>query len=300
MAYSSFDDGIPYPNLKSHMHERIEIPRESLQQRMQRYLRQKPAVRKAEGWFARFVKRFKVIKYRWVWWRVLMGFGHLYLRIAHRLEIRGRHNIPKKGAIFYLLHNGNADVEVFLSAMKQPVSIFTAIGNSFFADLMEHCFGFVARRGTRDVMVEKMIRTILKKNRYFAIWPEGSPARGPPGPLGPPNPIEPFSGIIRVYSVINSRKNNIPFVPVLIRGAESNRGNRTKKKRKILVEIFKPIYIPRNWLQPPEKGGKTPREIINKLMLVLARKVGFNSLAKNWALERRRRAGGQPWGRPRN
>nr|MDO8111746.1 hypothetical protein [Candidatus Sigynarchaeota archaeon] len=64
---------------------------------------------------------------------------------------------------------------------------------------------------------------------------------------------------------------------------------------KILVEFLKPIYIPRDWLKRPEEGGKTPREIIDKLMLVLARKVGYKTLRKNWALERRRQLEGRPW-----
>jgi len=63
--------------------------------------------------------------------------------------------------------------------------------------------------------VEAMIRRILLHNRFFAIWPEGHPHKGP---------IEQgFSSIVRVYATLNSDRDRIPFLPVLIRGEAAER-----------------------------------------------------------------------------
>lgn len=229
-----------------------------------------------------------MIKHRWIWWKIFMGFTHVYMRLIHRMKIRGKKHIPERGAIFYLLHNGDNDVIYFLSAFRKPIGVFTAIGNGIFADLMEHIYGWVPRRGTREVMVEKMIRSILKKNRYFVMWPEGTPSRDGV-------PMEAFSGIARVYGTLNAHKNIIPFQPVLMRGSETYLHRNDNRKWKILVEYLKPFYLPRDWLQPPEKGGKTPREIINAVMLVLAKKAGYEKLKKNPRLEWRRKLKGRPW-----
>ncbi|HME53839.1 MAG TPA: 1-acyl-sn-glycerol-3-phosphate acyltransferase [Candidatus Lokiarchaeia archaeon] len=279
---------LPHPELRSWMHERIPLPIESRENRERRYARLEGEERITHLLLTRFMKVVHLPKYRWIWYRFMMRVANVYFKLVHRLEVRGLENIPKNGSIFYLLHNGDYDVIYFLGAFKEPTGVFTDVGNGFFADFLERFYGFVTRRGTRDVMVEKMIRAITTINRYFVIWPEGSPSRDAV-------PMEAFSGIIRVYSTINVDKDRIPFQPVLMRGSETILHKNSRRKWKILVEFLKPFYIPREWLKKPEEGGKTPREIINALMLVLARKVGFTTLKKNFALERRRQAEGRPW-----
>ncbi|MHA1791590.1 MAG: hypothetical protein ACTSVI_03030 [Promethearchaeota archaeon] len=287
-AFPSFRSGIPRPDLVSWMHERVEIKKETSQERNQRYARQPRYLKIVDSILSRIVKRLKLCKNAKIAYKIAMNLAHVYLKITHDLKIRGKENIPKSGSIMFLLHNGDKDVEYFISAFKEPVGIFTDVGNGFIADFLERCMGFVTRRGTRDQMVEKMIRTILFRNRYFAIWPEGSPARDG-------HPKEPFSGIVRVYATLNSKKNIIPFQPVLMRGTETYLYKGDKRFQKILVEFLKPFFIPRQWLQKPEDGGKTPRFIINKVMLALAKKIGYSTLKKNHALELRRRSGGNPW-----
>ncbi|MBD3185722.1 hypothetical protein GF325_02745 [Candidatus Bathyarchaeota archaeon] len=289
VSYSSFLSGIPHPDLESWMHDRVEIPKESLADKRNRYRKQRHRMLKImEPLFAKIITKMNIVKYKWIWYKVVMSMLHVYMRIVHRLKIRGRRHIPENGAIMYLLHNGDYDVIYFLSAFKEPIGVFTDVGNGFFADFLETVYGFVVRRGTRDVMLEKMVRTILKKNRYFAIWPEGSPSKDG-------HPKEPFSGVIRVYATLNAMRDVIPFQPVLMRGTETYQYKGDRRKRKILVEFMKPFFLPRAWLKPPREGGKTPREMINQVMLHLAKKVGYTTLKKNHALERRRRMKGKPW-----
>ncbi|MEX2727846.1 MAG: lysophospholipid acyltransferase family protein [Candidatus Sigynarchaeum springense] len=284
-----WDDGkVPFPWLNSWMHQRIPLQENIKGTTERKHGHHHEGLHLAESLLTRFVKRTHLLRHRWVTYRIVMGVVHVYMRIFHRLQIRGEENIPKGGAIFYLLHNGDNDVIIFLGAFKKPIGVFTDIGTGLFPDFMERFFGFVTRRGTREVMVEKMIRTIWQKNKYFVIWPEGTPSRDG-------RPQQGFSGIVRVYATLNARKDIIPFVPVLARGGEIFRNKNSRRLQKYLVEYLKPIYIPRGWLAKPEDGGKTPREIIDALMLVLARKVGYTTLKQNYALERRRHAGGRPW-----
>ena len=65
--------------------------------------------------------------------------------------------------------------------------------------------------------------------------------------------------------------------------------------RDIILDIFKPLYIPREWLRPVEEGGKTPRELVNWLMMFFARKKGQDHLYPNGALERRRNSNDRQW-----
>ncbi len=284
-----WDDGeVPFPWLKSWMHQRIPIPAEPPEDKEKKHWHHHETLELVQSLLTRFVKRTHLLRHRWIAYKVVMGAVNLYMRTFHRLAVRGEHNIPEGGGIFYSLHNGDSDVINFLGAFKQPTGVFTDIGTGFFPDMMERFFGFVTRRGTRDVMVEKMIRTIWQKNKYFVMWPEGSPSRDG-------RPMHAFSGIVRVYATLNAKKDVIPFVPVLVRGGELFRNKNPRRLQKHLVEYLKPIFIPRGWLLKPEEGGKTPREIIDALMLVLARKVGYTTLKKNYALERRRQSGGRPW-----
>ncbi len=155
-----------------------------------------------------------------------MGLLNVHMKIVHRLEVLGTEKIPTTGSIMYLNHTRENDAIYLLAALKKPVSIFTAVGNGFIADYLEHVFGFVTRHGARNEMVEKIVRTILLKNQLFAIWPEGN--LSPDG-----RPMESFSGIIRVYAILNSRGNVIPFQPILMRGAETNVHCNDRRKRKI-------------------------------------------------------------------
>ncbi len=320
---------IPYPHLKSWMHERIPLPHETRVEKIQRYLAQPEDKLWAQSIISRLMERLKPIRHprlKWALYRMIFSVLHRIYRLIHRLEIRGKENIPPEGAIFIINHLPGPDVVApFLTAFKQPVSPFCDAGNGYLADFLEVVFNFVIRRGRPAVMVEKMIRTIAQKNRYFAMWPEGTLERYY-------KVIEGFSGIVKVYATLNAGKNRIPFVPVIFQRWTA--GNiprmglseeevqvklkrihervvkaRNKKFRKFIPKKYykswrfskmrftflKPRFVPQEWLNPPEEGGKTPREIINWVMLIIARAFGQEELAPNQAVERRRKHPGQEW-----
>jgi hypothetical protein len=189
-------------------------------------------------------------------------------------------NIPPTGCIFYVNHPGSFDPPILYAVIPHiQVGSFISWGDGWFADMIEACYGMSAyRQPGMPQKVEAMIRQILLRNRFFAIWPEGHPH---------PGPIEQgFSSIVRVYATLNYDRDRIPFLPALIRGEAAVRREVQHKPGRIEIHFFKPVFIDRQWLKPPAEGGKTPREIIDFLMLHLAQKNGQSSIVPNPRLQR--------------
>lgn len=278
------NDSIPFPHLQSWMHKRIPLPWETIEERNQRYLKEHKAEVIASSILSRLFKWLRLYKgnIRWVFYKFGMKLiGALY-RFWNRMEIIDKHKIPDKGAIFIINHIAGQDVVMtWLSAFEKPTGVFTDMGTGWFADYMEKQFNFVVRKGNSPQMIEKMIRTILLENKYFSMWPEGTLERQ--GKV-----MQGFSGIVRVYATINAKKDIIPFVPVFMTPSHG--------REKIVFKILDPYFIPRDWLNTPEEGGKTPRQIIDDVMMKHAAIWGQKELAKNGVLERRRQVGRKtPW-----
>lgn len=275
---------IPYPNLQSWMHERIELPRESIGTRNRRYRRSHKIEQLASAVVSRFVKWLRLYtgNKRWVFYKLGMKLVGAFYRFWNHMEIVDEHKIPKTGAIFIINHIAGQDVVMtWLSAYEKPVGVFTDMGRGWFADYMEKQFNFVVRKGHAKEMIEKMVRTILLENAYFSMWPEGTLERE--GKV-----MQGFSGIVRVYATLNANQNIIPFVPVFM--------TESRGRQKIVFKILDPYFIPRDWLKKPEEGGKTPRAIIDAVMMKHAAVMGQTELAKNRVLEGRRRKGRTiPW-----
>ena len=214
---------------------------------------------------------------------MLMKILYVYFRVAYAMEVEGRVNIPEGGAIFLVNHQSMLDGYLFLAAFQKPVAVFGEVGNKPINALLVRFLHWVPRRGTRESMVDKMVNVILYRNRYFAIWPEGTLERGAGQMHG-------FSSIVRVYTIVNCDTDRIPFVPVYMESDPAARG-----ARKIRIEFLPKIYIPRSWLKVPAQGGKSPREIIDTVLLVLARHRGQLHLSHNPVLERRRKTYGTSW-----
>lgn len=274
-------DKIPHPEYTSWMHERCNLPVDTMAARFERWRQQPRPIIAIEAVFSRIVKwtgMFKGIR-AVVFFRLLMRFFRLYFKAFNKLTWRGTENIPKTGCIFYVNHPGSYDpLLVYACIPDMPFAMFVAWGNGWFADTIADIFGMTNMRNLdRQGCIEKMIRLILQKNRYFALWPEGHPHRGP---------IEQgFSPIIPVYAAINHDKDRIPFLPVLIRGEGAHRFGVSHVAGPVGVTFYKPIFLDRSWLKRPEEGGKSQREIIDYLMLFLARKNGQTELAKNPRIE---------------
>ena len=217
--------------------------------------------------------------------------------------MKGRKRVPKQGALFYVNHPGSFDVILLNIALGTPIGCFISWDNFWMTNIAEKYFTYINKqkigsssqitslmeRGLKngDILLELMIRNILLHNRYFAIWPEGG--------LSHRTLIrEGFSSLPRVYAVLNSKKNQIPLVPVTIRGSECYHIDRNPKLRprtqNISLEFHEPFFLPREWIDEPSDSekGKTPREIIDHMMLKLTNLYGQKKPIKNMNLSNRK------------
>lgn len=272
---------IPHPELQSWMFKRISLSK--IEKKGISNIKKHEQYRAFNYTVSVLIRlfRFNHPKYRYGLYRVLMGFFRFYFKIFNRLEIRGKEKVGKS-AIFLINHPGSLDPLLFQAAMGTPVSCFIGWDNEWFIkEVLEKMFGFLNRdwAGSSEEQIEQIIRTILFKNRYFAIWPEGTLSKR--GLV-----MQGFSGIVKVYASINAQKNLIPFQPVLFRGSDCYRYQFFPRTNKIILEFLDPVFVPRDWLQPPEQGGKTPREIMDYLMNILAKANGQKSYISNPRLNR--------------
>jgi 1-acyl-sn-glycerol-3-phosphate acyltransferase len=298
------------------MHERVAIPHQTRQGKQAEYDQQLAIVKVLQSVCTRILARLHVLhpSRKWIFYRIAMGLIRGIFKVLHRTEVYGRENIPKGGAIFISNHIANSDVVMpFMAMFKQPVGVFTDMGTGFFVDIARQ-FGIVPRWGYAPYMIEDMIQKIWSQNKYFVMWPEGTPDKGH-------GIMQGFSGIVKVYATLNADKDRIPFVPVVMQ--ESNppipwevrkemmlKKKLKKKKRrlfkthpnhrrggppKIIFTFLKPVFIPRAWLAHPDQGGKTPRQIMDAVMLIIAKKRGQKILAPNPVLNDRKTTPGRSW-----
>ncbi len=297
---------IPKPQFQSHFFKRIPLKKRTRADVLKRYESQNSLERLLDYLISVLVKKLSFFggNRKWPFYRIIIGLMRIYYKVFHRMIETGKENIPKTGAIIYLNHIREIDVVMsFISSFNAPIGVFTDMGRGIVNDVLEK-FGFVSRIGKSDEMVEKMIRQVLLVNRYFAIWPEGTPDKGW-------GIMQGFSGFIKLYATVNCKKDLIPLVPALmVERIPKKRTPPLKKKRKgkikwrkhstkllpaLEIHYFPPFFFPREWLLSVEQGGKTQRELADYAMMILAKKVGQKELGKNPALERRKTDPQTPW-----
>jgi 1-acyl-sn-glycerol-3-phosphate acyltransferase len=307
---------IPLPHFKSYMHQRIPLPPKDYEKKRMRDASDPHWMKVIHSLLTRTIQRLKLFRPKrlWLFYTVVMKLMRRMYILTKGMEVYGKANIPKEGGIFLINHPAGIDVVFpFMAVFQNPLGVFTDMGDHFLTDLAEH-IGIVPRIGLAPVMIEKMIRQIALKNRYFAIWPEGTPDKGQ-------GVMQGFSGIVRVYATLNASRNRIPFVPVVMHALDQNgmqytwqplknmkaklKYHKGKKRKyykgkrhgvkKVIFHILEPEYLPQAWLQPPDNGGKSQREIIDYLMLKIAVKMGQKTLAPNPAVNNRKTHSDKPW-----
>lgn len=287
-------DVIPHPELESWMFKRRHLPpffspdKERIERRRQQYW-------KVNSFLSRLAKYLHIVKWRWAGFRVCMGLFKAWFKIFNRLKIIGKENIPKDRAIFYVNHPGSLDVMLLEAVVGKPVSCFISWDNYWITGFGEQLYGFINKKFIRydrsikdksltgKYMIEKSVRQILQKNSMFAIWPSGGLSKDGRVKRG-------FSGVVKMYATLNAKQDIIPLVPVLLEGSGCYHIDKNPKLSprtdKITVKVMKPFFLPREWLNNPDENpeGKTPREIIDYMMMKLAREHGQKYLAPNRGL----------------
>jgi len=276
---------IPHPEYKSLFFSRIDLVPPTKDALAAKFRDQPSYAQVADAIISRFAKIIKVLRGNrlWVLDRILRASFRFFFKVFHRLDIRGYENIPKTGAIFLMNHPGSLDPLIIMGAVRRPIGMFTSFGKGWFAHVLEKYHGLINREGTKDEMLEKMVRQILCHNNYFLIAPEGLEHE--------PKIQEGYTGVVSVYSVLNYNKNRIPIVPIILQNSDCYHGSPKMNKKcfpQIRINFLPPMYLTREWFVPVDQGGKTPREIINWIMQFLAHKLGQKEVVKNRGLEWRR------------
>ena len=268
---------IPFPHLRSPYYERIELPDVSKEQLLERWNKQPIAIKAFDSVVSRILKFLRLYRprQRQILYQIIRKSFFIYFRIFNRLKVFGKRFIPKKGCIFYVNHPGTHDPIILMASIPFQIGMLIAWGHSWFFDFIEKFYGILSLRNfPANVQVERMVRNIILKNPYFAIWPEGHPN-------GKQCVEKGFNSIIKVYTTINSKKDLIPFVPVLLRGSYVYFRDKMVHTTPIVVHLLKPFFINRNWFTPNSPEFKSPREIIDYIMNKLARANGQHTCEEN-------------------
>ena len=122
------------------------------------------------------------------------------------------------------------------TALRKPIGCFIGFEKMHFTWFLEQEIGFINRKGSRDYLIERMIRHILKINSYFAIWPEGTLSND--GKV-----MQGFSSIVRAYAALNSHRDVIPFIPTLIQGSECYNYQFLPRTQPIHIHFYKPYLF---------------------------------------------------------
>ena len=180
---------------------------------------------------------------------ILLGVCRLYFR----LSVKGRENVPKKGAfILAPIHRSNVDTPISSATTKRRLRFMGK--DSLFkirpvGSVLSALGGFPVTRGTADLEALKRCLAVLALGEPIVMFPEGTRQSG--------ETVQPlFDGA--AYLAI---KANVPIVPVGIGGTQDvmPKGRKMIYPKKCTMIIGAPIY------PPASTTGRTPRTATTEL-----------------------------------
>lgn len=178
---------------------------------------------------------------RWLAW--------LFFKVIFRLEVHGRHHIPRKGPVLlYANHLSNWDPPILAVIVPRRVHFMAKeelFRNPLLAMLIRAFGAFPVKRGTADVGAVKRGLQILRDGGVFILFPEGH--RSKTGKLG-----KPFPG-----AALFALKTEVTPVPVLLSGTYRLFG-------KVKVTVLPPVDVSS---LPAGKAGSKQLEEVAELMM---------------------------------
>ncbi len=180
---------------------------------------------------------------------ILLGLCRFYFR----LSVKGRENVPKKGAfILAPIHRSNVDTPISSATTKRRLRFMGK--DSLFkirpvGSVLSALGGFPVTRGTADLEALKRCLAVLALGEPIVMFPEGTRQSG--------ETVQPlFDGA--AYLAI---KANVPIVPVGIGGTQDvmPKGRKMIYPKKCTMIIGAPIY------PPASTTGRTPRTATTEL-----------------------------------
>jgi 1-acyl-sn-glycerol-3-phosphate acyltransferase len=175
--------------------------------------------------------------------RVLVGTS---FRLFTRLQVRGKENVPPKGALLVVANHLNFNDPPLLGATLGRQVVFMAKEELFRSRPLAWFLGrlgsFPVYRGRLDRKAIRQSALVLAEGRVLVMFPEAT--RSKDARLQPA-----FPG-----SALFASRHGVPVLPVGIIGTEKLRGlGFVFRRPRITVNIGQPFYL-------PSSGGKLSKE----------------------------------------
>jgi cytidylate kinase len=206
------------------------------------------------------LKEIKKKGKRWILYTFLHMIGQLLLKILFRLEVRGRENIPKKGAVI-IASNHLSFLDPPLVGVSSPrrlhyMAVAEVFKFFFIGNLSRRLGAFPVKKKGVDIGATKRALKILKDREAMLIFIEGT--RSPSGNLLKPKPgvgmLAYKSGAMVIPTLIIGSQRALPFKCRFIR------------PRKIKVFFARPLAIERfSHLKSKEAYQAMSDEIMNRI-----------------------------------
>ncbi len=199
-----------------------------------------------------------------LWW----AWVRLYLRLAHRLQISGAENLPRK-LPFVIVANHASHLDVLVLAARLPVRLrdhifpvaagdvfFERPGVSLFASLCLNALPIWRKRNCSHALADLRQR-LLSEPAGFVLFPEGKRSRD-----GTMDRFKPGLGMLVAGA-------EVPVIPCHIAGAfeAAPPGARIPRWRKIKLRVGQPLHFAQTSNDRPgwDQVAQTTRNAVQAL-----------------------------------
>lgn len=176
---------------------------------------------------------------RRVWYAIAQLIVEGLCRVAWRVDVVGRENVPATGAfVLAPVHRSNIDTLLAGCVTRRPLRFMAKEEIwrfEFIAKVLASLGAFPVNRGTADREALRTCENALRAGEPVVLFPEGQRQFGPViGQL--------FDGAVFVAA-----RAGVPIVPVGIGGSEwaMRKGNRMIYPVKVTMTVGKPIEVAR-------------------------------------------------------
>jgi 1-acyl-sn-glycerol-3-phosphate acyltransferase len=166
--------------------------------------------------------------------KVLVG---TFFRLFSRLQVKGRKNVPPKGALLVVANHLNFNDPPLLGAMLGRPVVFMAKEELFrsrpLAWFLSSLGAFPVHRGRLDRKAIRQSNKVLAEGKALVMFPEST--RSPKAQLQ-----RAFPG-----SALIASRRAVPVLPVGIYGTERLKGPWLVRRPRITVNIGEPFSLPK-------------------------------------------------------